>query len=207
MSSAHDQDIPLQYANMTEVELLTLAADYDSLTHSAQAAMRAEFAHRHLETPTIPEGREDRAVSRNLVTIRRYRDLSEAIVARTVVEAAGIFCFLRDENTIRLDWQISNFIGGIRLQVAAEDADLANQILDQPIPDVIDFGSNNEYQQPHCPRCDSTDITFEGTNRKAAIASLYLAAVPLPLGEESWLCNHCDSRWTDDSTEAPTPQS
>jgi hypothetical protein len=52
---------------------------------------------------------------RDLVTLRRYRDLSEAIVARAVVESAGIYCFLKDENFVRLDWQMSNLLGGIRL--------------------------------------------------------------------------------------------
>lgn len=201
MASALDQDYPARYAKMKEAELLAVAADYDSLTDPAQTALREEFANRHLEPPTVPDDSEEHE-SRNLVTIRRYRDLSEAIVARSVVEAAGIFCFLRDENTIRLDWQISNFIGGIRLQVSEEDKESANQILDQPIPEVINFGSLFDYHLPHCPRCDSTDITFEGSSRKAALASLYLAAVPLPLGNDSWLCHNCDCRWTDDASEA-----
>jgi Putative prokaryotic signal transducing protein len=190
---------------MSEAELLTVAADYDSLNDAAQTALRAEFATRKLEPPTIPD-ESAQVESRNLVTIRRYRDLSEAIVARTVVEAAGIFCFLRDENTVRLDWQISNFIGGIRLQVSAADVEAANQVLDQPIPDVIDFGELRDYHQPHCPHCGSSDITFEGSSRKAALASLYLAAVPLPLGEESWLCNNCDTRWTDAQDSPVQPE-
>lgn len=54
----------------------------------------------------------------HLTTIRRFRDLSEAIVARSLLESGGIEAYLCDENLVRLDWQISNFIGGIRLQVA-----------------------------------------------------------------------------------------
>ena len=123
---------------------------------------------------------------------------SEAIVARSLVESAGIFCFLKDENLVRLDWQVSNFIGGIRLQVAAEDASAANDLLDQPIPHTIAFeGGDGEYDQPHCPKCHSIDISFEGSNRKAALASLYLLALPLPLGAPSWICQNCGCRWTD----------
>ncbi len=84
-----------------------------------------------------PEGPEDMVAYRDLVTVRRYRDLSEAIIARAVVESAGIFCFLKDENYIRLDWQMSNLIGGIRLQVAPEDVQSAEEILSQPVPDNI----------------------------------------------------------------------
>jgi hypothetical protein len=50
-----------------------------------------------------------------LTTIRRCRDLSEAIVARSLLESSGIDVNLCDENLVRLDWQVSNFIGGIRL--------------------------------------------------------------------------------------------
>ena len=133
-----------------------------------------------------------------LVSIRRYRDLSEAIVARSLVESAGIFCFLRDENFARLEWQISNLIGGIRLQVLAEDVEAATELLDQPIPDNFSFEGVDDYQQPRCPKCQSVDISFESSSRKAALVSLYLFALPVPLGTSSWLCNHCECRWTDD---------
>jgi hypothetical protein len=183
---------------MSESELLGIATSYDSLTDAAQTALRAEFARRHLEPPIIEESDEEPAL-RNLVTIRRYRDLSEAIVARSLVESAGIFCFLKDENLVRLDWQVSNFIGGIRLQVAAEDAVAANERIGQPIPHTIAFEGNAEYDQPHCPKCHSIDISFECSNRKAALASLYLFAVPLPLGASYWICQKCSCRWTDDA--------
>ena len=182
---------------MSEKELLQIARAYETLTDVAQTALRAEFARRNLEPPLIDES-EDQVDSRDLVTIRRYRDLSEALVARGVVESAGIFCFLKDENLVRLDWQVSNFIGGIRLQVDAADIEAATQLLDQPIPESIAFDGPIDYQQPHCPRCHSTDITFEGAKRGAALASLYLFAVPLPTGAKTWLCNNCGCRWTDD---------
>ena len=114
------EDLATSYAKMGEVELMELAQAYDSLTDSAQRTLQAEFARRKLEPPII-EDAEDEEEPRNLVTVRRYRDLSEAIVARSLLESAGIYVFLRDENLVRLDWQVSNFIGGIRLQVAAND--------------------------------------------------------------------------------------
>ena len=133
-----------------------------------------------------------------LITIRRYRDLSEAIVARSLLESSGIPAYLCDENLVRLDWQISNFIGGIRLQVEPEQEQDATEILDAPIPDEIDFGGDpSAYTQPRCPRCNSTAVTFEGSSRKAALASLYIFSIPLPLGPRTWTCSHCDNHWTD----------
>jgi hypothetical protein len=134
-----------------------------------------------------------------LVSIRRYRDLSEAIVARSLIESTGIFCFLQDENFARLKWQASNLIGGIRLQVPDEDAEAAIEILDQPIPANFSFEGVDDYQQPCCPQCQSVEISFERSTRKAALASLYMFALPVPLGASSWFCNQCACRWTDDA--------
>jgi hypothetical protein len=188
------------YALLGESELYTLAHEYDSLIESAQAALRAEFMRRNLEPPIIHD--EPEADSRKLITLRRYRDLSEAIVARSLLESAGIVVYLRDENLVRLDWQISNFIGGIRLQVDEADAPSATELLNQPVPEEIQFAgpfdhSNPEFLQPHCPRCGSIDITFEGASRTAAIASLYVLGLPMPPGRETWLCQTCGARWED----------
>ncbi len=190
------------YRPMSESELQGLLSDWHSLLPEARVALAAEFAARSLEFSEPPSPVDDSPEFRELVTIRRYRDLSEAIVARAVVESAGIFCFLKDENLVRLDWQVSNFIGGIRLQVAAADVEAAEAILSQPIPDTFSIPDQSGFEQPRCPRCTSTDITWERQGRKAALASLYLFSLPLPRGSESWLCNSCDLRWVDDDNHA-----
>jgi hypothetical protein len=141
--------------------------------------------------------------ARELVTVRRYRDLSEALVARSLLESAGISAWIRDENVARMEWQYSNMLGGIRLQVEASDAEGAAEVLDQPIPDAIPFDSKEGFVQPRCPLCGSIDISFEGSDRGAALASLMLLSVPLPLGGESWTCAACGARWQETDDEAP----
>lgn len=186
------------YAGMSELELLAVARDYDSLQEAAQVALRAEFAVRGLEPPLAnDDGDTEVWASRRLVTVSRFRDLSEAIVARSMLESAGIIVSLRDENLVRLDWQISNFIGGLRLQVDAGDEAAARELLAQPVFDDISYGGEAEYRQPHCPVCGSMEIMFEGASRKAALASLYFLAVPLPTGRETWQCTRCGARWED----------
>jgi Putative prokaryotic signal transducing protein len=190
------------YRTMSELELQDLLSEWHSLIPEACSALAAEFATRSLEfiEPPPPAG-DIPPEFRDLTTIRRYRDLSEALVARAVIESAGIFCFLKDENLVRLDWQVSNFIGGIRLQVGAADVDEAKNILSQPIPNEISIPDQPGFIQPRCPRCTSTDISWERQGRKAALASLYLFSLPLPRGSESWHCNSCDLRWIDDEPE------
>jgi hypothetical protein len=194
------------YCPMSDLELQSLAADWHSLTDEARTALAAEFATRGLDLIEPPPPAEDTPPEyRDLVTIRRYRDLSEAIIARGAIESAGIFCFLKD--LVRLDWQISNMIGGIRLQVAAADVEAAEAVLASPIPNTIDFAGEfldePGFEQPRCPRCRSTDISYERSSRKAAITSLYLLGLPLPLGSASWTCEKCGLRWeeTDGSSD------
>jgi hypothetical protein len=193
-----------QYAVMSEPELLETARAYDSLIDPAQNALRAEFARRNLDPPLLEE--DIPFDPRKFVTIRRYRDLSEAIVARTLLESAGIEVILQNENLVRIDWQISNGIGGIRLQVDVLEASAALEILNEPIPDPIDFGSGSnpdqtdsqtEFPQPHCPRCGSIDIAFQGSSRAAALTALAVLGLPLPLGPKTWRCNTCDAQWED----------
>ena len=63
-----------------------------------------------------------------LVTIRRFGDMSEALLARGALESAGIKCFLADTNMGRVDWPLTR---GMRLQVKQEDAADALAVLEQ----------------------------------------------------------------------------
>lgn len=189
----------VRYTAMRDEELLELARDYESLTEPAQGALRAEFARRGLEAPLVEDG-PGTPENRKLVTLRRYRDLSEAIVARGMLESAGIEVFLQDENLVRLDWQVSNFIGGIRLQVAEADAAAGLELLEQPVPESIPFSGWGEFEQPKCPKCGSVEITFEGAERGAALTGLWVIGLPLPTGPETWSCGACGARWEDSAS-------
>jgi hypothetical protein len=199
---ATEQDFAERYAALDEAGLLSVAHDYDSLTEPAQASLRAEFARRGMQAPLVDETADDQPQSRKLVTLRRYRDLSEAIVARGMLESAGITVYLQDENLVRLDWQVSNFIGGIRLQVEESDATAGMELLDQPVPESIPFAGWGEFEQPTCPRCGSVEITFEGASRGAAVAGLWMVGLPLPQGTETWRCESCGARWEDSDSSS-----
>lgn len=142
------------------------------------------------------------------VTVRAYRDLPEAIVARSVLEQAEIPCVLRDENTVRMDWGYSNAIGGVRLQVPQRFAQEAEAVLSQPIPETIATDSGS-YLQPVCPRCGSLDVMSDDLDRKIKLASTTLAGLPMAIGlpalafvkKNAWKCMNCDARWVDDEEQ------
>ena len=196
------------YAAMSDEEMLHLGGQYSTLTDEAQTLVRSEFARRKLE---VPDAQEDSASygSQGVRTIRRYRDQAEALMARSVLESAGIGCYLRDENTIRIEWLWSNYMGGMRLQVAEADVVAAEAILSQPIPAHIAIEGEADYDQPQCPKCGSLDVSFNNFDAKVGAASMLLLGFPLPspVEKDYWHCNNCGTNWTDDGEAAPAKNS
>jgi hypothetical protein len=169
------KDFAARYAAMSESELMGIAQEYETLRGVAQSTLRAEFAKRKLDPPVIEHRVEPpRPEARELVTVGRYRDLAEAIVARSLLQAEGIESWIQDENLIRIDWGYSNAIGGMRLQVGAENQAAAIGILAQA-PDRIAFAEDGEYIQPQCSQCGSMDLS-------------------LRIMTNIWVCGNCGAR-------------
>ncbi len=191
------------YAGMTEGELRKLAEEAWSLTELGKAALRFELARRGLQIELAESAAVDAATG-NLVTLRQFRDLPEALLAKGALESAGVQCFLADDITIRMDWLWSNALGGIKLCVKSEDADAAVQLLDQGIPEGFDVKDVGEYKQSSCPNCQSLDISFEDLNKPVAYASIALG-VPLLIARRRWKCSSCGHVWqeSNDAPQAP----
>ena len=181
------------YAGMTDGELQRLARNAESLTELAWDALEDEMDRRHLEVsddaPTEPRREME---MRELVTIRQFRDLPEALLAKGSLESSGIECFLADENLVRLDWFISNFIGGIKLKVRGPDVLNARKILDEPILEGLYVHGIGLYEQPRCPKCQSLDVNFQELDRPIAYMSAFLR-VPMPVQRTGWHCHSCDA--------------
>jgi hypothetical protein len=148
------------YAAMSKEELKAVAESGDELSLAAQEALLAEASKRGFMLTLTPPPSEDAVEFDKFVTLRQFRDLPEALLAKGSLESAGIEALLADDNLIRLDWFYSNLVGGIKLKVRFEDAEAANEILNQPIPETVDVEGVGEYEQPKCPRCQSLDVSF-----------------------------------------------
>lgn len=155
------------YAYQMDGELEKVAGQAYELTDTAREALRAEMARRGLSTTKL-EGRaltdqgvasvseteepvsnesvyQDQAQAefRDLVTIRTFWNLLEAELAKGLLEAAGIECFLSDSNMVRMDWFNANALGGVKLRVDPDNVGAANRILDDAVlensaPDELD---------------------------------------------------------------------
>jgi hypothetical protein len=115
------------YAGMSDDELGKVSSDPDALTHVARGALDGELKKRGLSWPAVETSPTEEGSPP--VVLRRYRDMPQAMVDKTTLDSAGIECFLYDENLARMDWFVSNAIGGIKLVVAKNDAEEADKIL------------------------------------------------------------------------------
>ena len=163
------------YSQQMDGELEKVAGQAAELTELAREVLRAELSRRGLsperferavapppapvkppplapriKTPSaeLPAWLDADRALRELVTLRKFRDIPEALLAKGCLESAGIESCLVDDNMVRLDWFWSNLVGGIKLQVDPKDVDVANEILDQPIPQGFEVAGFGEYQQP-----------------------------------------------------------
>jgi hypothetical protein len=133
------------YAGLTDGELLKLASEQDELTETAFFVLHEELQRRGLPDPKIdgPEPQPEVDV-RKLVPVRQFRDMPDALLAKGLLESAGIECFFGDENIVRLDWFISNLVGGVKLLVKPEDAAVANEILENPPSNLFVIEEDDE---------------------------------------------------------------
>jgi hypothetical protein len=184
------------YSRMNEGELRTLAEDAPSLTETAREVLRSELSRRglpiDLQDSTAPDQKME---LRELLTIRRFRDVPEALLARSILESAGIECILGDDNLVRIDWLLSNLLGGIKLRVRQEDAMVAAQLLDQSAPQESMVHGEGEDQQSSCPNCQSLEVSPH------EVPDLRRSGSPGTCG--GFKCQSCGFEWLD-SGDPPT---
>jgi Putative prokaryotic signal transducing protein len=171
------------YSAMSDEELGRIAGSGDELSATAHEALVTEAEKRSLSLTIAPPRGEDVYEFNDTVTLRQFRDLPEALLAKGSLESAGIQAYLVDDNMIRMDWFISNLLGGIKLKVCPEDAEAAMEILNQPIPETLDVEGVGSVEQPKCSRCQSLDVTYV-------------------LETQAWTCYACGNNWKE---QEPSP--
>ncbi|MGA8013680.1 MAG: hypothetical protein WB949_14705 [Candidatus Acidiferrales bacterium] len=120
------------YGSMTEGEVEKLAADAGSLSDAAKWALKLDLSRRGLKTQLEEKAPPPEAgTPSKLVNLRQYMTLPEALLAKSILDSAGIESFLGDQNIIRMDWFLSNALGGVKLRVREDDVDVATALLKQ----------------------------------------------------------------------------
>lgn len=189
------RDFGARYSAMSDGELLKLALQPWALSDVAWDALEDELERRNLEVPE-PEALPQVSAleKRNLVMLRRFRDIPEALLAKGRLESSGIDAVLADENMVRMDWFLSNLLGGVKLFVDSADFTEASNILNEPVPELLHVEGVGDYAQPRCPNCGSLDIALNELNKKVSYTTAWLG-VPLPVANSGWQCHACGHHW------------
>lgn len=192
------EDIVARYAAMSDGELETVAATGYELSETARQALEAEIARRKLGITLAAQPGFDVYELNETITLRKYRDLPEALFAKGALDSSGIQSYLVDDNMVRVDWFWSNLLGGIKLKVRPEDVEAATEILNQPIPERLEIDGVGEYEQPKCPKCQSLDVSYRELNKLVSYGSAYVG-LPIPVHHEGWCCHACHNEWEEEA--------
>jgi hypothetical protein len=66
----------------------------------------------------------------NLIRFASFLSLLDADLAKMRLEAAGVKCFIFDQNLIQMNWLYSTAVGGVKLYIKADDLEKAQEIME-----------------------------------------------------------------------------
>ncbi|MFW5791985.1 MAG: DUF2007 domain-containing protein [Desulfohalobiaceae bacterium] len=136
----------------------------------------------------------------HLVTVKTFLYPWEADLARSALEAAGIPAYVRDAETVSLNWFLSNALGGVRVQVPGELADKAREVLEATAEDVA-WPDPDEQPLPTCPRCGSASTTAFRGRWWLPFLSWFLADLLLLSRRKRRRCRRCGHTWTEETPD------
>lgn len=186
------------YSGLPDGDLLDLADDCESLTAGAQLALGQELERRGLgEMRAITETQEveeEDALARAEARMAAHRQDA----AEDEDDRSGEYTWkvpLGEFDTREKAWQRSEMLrrAGIeswlsdltayRIQVAADQLEDAQRIIEQPVPpDIVEQSQMTvpEFEMPKCPSCHAADPVLIDT-------------VPA----NTWLCESCGKEWAE----------
>ncbi|MCC5846253.1 MAG: DUF2007 domain-containing protein [Verrucomicrobia bacterium] len=115
--------------------------------------------------------------------------VTEADELCSLLASHDIDTFLPDETTAIVNPLYGGAIGGIRIQVAPEDFDRAQQVMHDWL---LEHGQGLN----PCPKCQSFDVHYERVSRRFAFLSLLLLGIPLLLIRKRYVCSACGHTWS-----------
>ncbi len=110
----------------------------------------------------------------NIIVLDSFYEPLAAHLARTKLEAAGIPCFLTNENLISLNRMYSPVAGGVRLHIYQRDAAQAAEVLRESAimeaspGGLAAVGAAPKTDGSPCPRCGSTEVSYDAAAEPGA---------------------------------------
>ena len=140
----------------------------------------------------------------SVVFLESYYEPMAANLARTRLEAAGIPCFLSNENLVSIMPLYSPITGGVRLHVHRHNAEAALAILQTEAmppatgPDLASFAADApDPDTPRCPRCGSSDVAWGAATRNTYgfWESVLSVLLRYPVRGRRYHCFHCGNEF------------
>jgi len=159
-----------------------------------------------------------------MAVVASFSSLSQAELARTALEAAGIDAWLENENTVAVQWLYATALGGVRVIVHEEDAGEASEILQEihrypqrlPVapPDAVAEPIEPAAEEIRCPNCASPDVAIFPRIRVLAVLMVVLLGTGVAVDQlelfaltaiiigvivllaHSYRCRGCGERWS-----------
>lgn len=138
----------------------------------------------------------------DLVTIKSFDTYIPAQILKSRLEAEGVKCFLKDEQSVTMYWFFSNALGGVKLQVFEHDKNFAEKLIESIENDVQDESNtpgflddeNLDQLDPNnrlCIHCGSKNTRKYDYSKRSAALSILLLGFPLLFRSDKWHCFHC----------------
>ena len=130
-------------------------------------------------------------------TVASFREVYPAHLARGRLEAEGIRASVIDENIVRMNWALSQAVGGVKVQVHHEDLEKAREILGEDFNESLAEACHKEFPgllADVCPQCGSSEISPKRYSKWSLIPSLYFL-LPLFFPLKRWECRNCGRSW------------
>jgi DNA-directed RNA polymerase subunit M/transcription elongation factor TFIIS len=133
---------------------------------------------------------------RKLVELCTVWSARDALQVQGILDVAGIPFFMGPEKATGVDAVTSNFANGLSVQIMQVGRPCAFVAMKryEPADDPTPKEEEDDELLVRCPRCQSTEVTFEGLSPKAEA-----------VGDDSdqkfkWTCDSCGNTWEDDGT-------
>lgn len=124
-------------------------------------------------------------MANNFVTVATYNNSLEANLAKQLLEAEGISCYLANESTVDLAWHLTVAVGWIKLQVHESDVAQAKFILGSSNLDLEPAAEGEETTPEDTDDDDIIKVSWadETADRafKVAVIGLILIFLPFQL--------------------------
>jgi hypothetical protein len=153
------------------------------------------------EFPDLRDSSDDEPESsydedRKLVELCTVWSVRDALQVQGILDVAGIPFFMGPEKATGVDAVTSDFANGVSVQIMQVGRPWAAVAMKryEPADDPTPKQEEDDELLVRCPRCQSTEVTFEGLISKAEAAS-----------DDSdqkfkWTCDSCGNTWEDDGT-------